>query len=256
MSAHDPLCLTKHVSCRCCPAEYSASKLSAAAFISRAHAAALAASAQRRGQRATSTNAAGAYGASPAGFSSMGSAANLGSSGGEQQMYGSPGPTNGSLAAAADADSCQQGGWQVKKPRASSTGVPEAASCGTVGAPAALLEQFSSVPVPQQDGLVSGKISATEQLRLTHSALRASATGGGGGVGVGLGHQGVSTSLPTSNSVGMGPFGRQSSTSGGPAAADSSGSGQLTGQPQQQAALLLKRRVSTHRRFASMGAMQ
>lgn len=186
----------------------------------------------------------------------MGSAAGLGSSGGEQQLYGS-GPANGSLAAAPDTDSCQQGGWQVKKPRASSTGLPEAASCGAAGAPAALLEQFSSVPVPQQEGLGSGKISATEQLRLTHSALRASATGGGVGAGGGLGHQGVSASLPTSNSVGMGPFGRQSSTSGGPAAADNSGSGQLTGQPsQQQAALLLKRRVSNHRRFASMGAMQ
>jgi hypothetical protein len=243
--------LTVLLACLCHPAgqDGSAGKLSAAAFISRAHAAALAASAQRRGQRTVSGNSSGVYG-SP-GFSSFGSPAAPSSFGGDHHA-GSPGAAH-SLAVVggsnADADALA-GHWQVKRPRASSNGIPEAAS-------GASLEQFSSLPVQPEGGMGScgpcGKISASEQLRLTHSALRASATGGGGAVG----HHGAGGSLSTSNSGLAGHFGRQSSTSGGPAtgAAADAGDGHLIGSGAAQQALA-KRRVSNHRRFASLGAMQ
>lgn len=238
-----------------CPGQDgSAGKLSAAAFISRAHAAALAASAQQRGQRTVSGNSTGAYG-SP-GFSSFGSPSAANSFAGEHYAS-SPGQAT-SLAAAvaaggsgADLD-MSAAAWQVKRPRVSSSGIPEAAG----GQP--LLEHFGSVPAmlqqQQQDGSLSsfgGKISASEQLRLTHSALRASATGGGGG---GMGQQLGGGSLSTSNSNSLGPFGRISSASGGPSA--DGGGGQLLGPGGQQAMGSGKRRVSNHRRFASMGAMQ
>jgi hypothetical protein len=149
-----------------------------------------------------------------------------------------------------DADALA-GQWQVKPPRASSSGTPEAAS-------GAALEQFSSLPVQPEGGMgscgPSGKISASEQLRLTHSALRASATGCGGELGVG--QHGAGGSLSTSNSGVAGHFGRQCSTSGGPvtgAAADA-GDRHLSGSGAVQQALA-KRRVSNHRRFASLGAM-
>lgn len=247
---YNPRCSFDCLACLCHPAgqDSSAGKLSAAAFISRAHAAALAASAQRRGQRTVSGNSAGVYG-SP-GFSSFGSPAAPNSFGGD--LYAGSPSTAHSLAGAggssADADALA-GHWQVKRPRASSSGIPEAAS-------GASLEQFSSLPVQPEGGMGScgpcGKISASEQLRLTHSALRASATGGGGGVG----QHGAGGSLSTSNSGVAGHFGRHSSTSGGPAAgaAAEAGDGQMSGLAAQHQALA-KRRVSNHRRFASLGAM-
>jgi hypothetical protein len=242
-----------------CPAgqDSSATKLSAAAFISRAHAAALAASAQRRGQRTIPSASGGVYG-SPAGFNSFGSPAAASSQGGEHSYAGSPGAAS-SLSAAvaaggggsnADADGPQAGvRWPIRRPRASSSGIPEAERQS--------LEHFSSLPAPQQQLLQSadgglgscgscGKISASEQLRLTHSALRASATGGGGG---GL-------QLAGQHPGGGGSNARHSSTSGGVGGTEAGGIGQLIGTGVEQQALPVKGRVSSHRRFASMSAMQ
>lgn len=252
-------CVSALLPCRPAGQDSSATKLSAAAFISRAHAAALAASALRRGQRGVPSASGGVYG-SPGGFSSFGSSAAAGSQGGEHSYAGgSPGAAT-SLAAAvaaggsstADTDALQAGGWQVKRPRASSSGIPEAERQS--------LEHFSSLPAPQQQqqsadgGLGScgsvGKISASEQLRLTHSALRASATGGGGGLQLAGQHPGGGGSLNGGSNT------RQSSTSGGLGAAEAGGIGQLIGAGMEQPAVALKRHVSNHRRFASMSAMQ
>jgi len=270
--------------CDCCLAcavqEPSANKLSAAAFISRAHAAALAASAQRRGQRGAATHSVGVYG-SPAGLSSLGASAGFSSYGAEQLMASAANASAlasavapGETAAVADGDT-GPGSWHTKRPRASSSGVPEAAAgmplehCGSLNA-----AQQQQAQQQAEAALAScSKISATEQLRLTHNALRASATGGGGGGAAGVGQQPAGSSLCSSTSGLLGSMGRQSSASGGPVGAAaavevSSGQGtssilgqQLGGaavqlkQQQQQQVHPVKRRMSNHRRFASMGAV-
>lgn len=282
---HFATAISHSLLCYCCLVravqEPSASKLSAAAFISRAHAAALAASAQRRGQRGAATHSVGVYG-SPAGLGSLGASAGFNSYGAEQLMASAanasaltaavtPGET-----AAADGDT-GAGSWHTKRPRASSSGVPEAATglplehCGSLNA-----AQQQQVQQQSEAALAScSKISATEQLRLTHNALRASATGGGGGGGAGgVGQQPAGSSLCSSTSGLLGSMGRQSSASGGPVGAAaavevSTGQGQgassLLGQQaggaavqlkQQQQVQPVKRRMSNHRRFASMGAVQ
>lgn len=232
--------------------DHSASKLSAAAFISRAHAAALAASAQRRGQRTVSSaQSAGVYG-SP-GCSSFGSPAGFSSYGGEQ-LSGSPGLASSLAAAAASANyghgstadsDVLAASWQVKRPRGSSSGIPE---------PAPLLEQLSSLNAQQLqyagDMGSATKISATEQLRLTHNALRASATGGG----VAALQQGPPGSLSTNTSGMLGPSLRRSSAGGG-VTGIADGPSAAAAQ-QQQPAVAVKKRASNHRRFASMGAVQ
>jgi hypothetical protein len=94
------------------------------------------------------------------------------------------------------------------------------------------------------------KISATEQLRLTHNALRASATGGG----VAL-QQGLPGSLSTNTSGMLGPSLRRSSAGGGVTGVADGLSGAAAAH-QQQPAVAAKKRASNHRRFASMGAVQ
>lgn len=294
--------------------EPSASKLSAAAFISRAHAAALAASAQRRGQRSSTTpnansNTGGVYG-SP-GFSSFGSQpggglSSSGFAGVVEQLSGSPGaaaaattPAHsgvlplagaggavgaaGGVGSSSAADAAELlaggGGWLSKRPRGSSSGVPDAvAPTGGLSGEQQLARGGSLAAAQYQQQVAEGsvssaagcgpcaKISASEQLRLTHHALRWSATGGagasaaaGGGSGSGNGHQqhaggSLLSSTSTSGVLGgaSGVSECQSFASGGPmggGAGAADGAGTVQQQP-------VKRRMSGHRRFASMGAMQ
>jgi hypothetical protein len=232
--------------------EGSGSKLSAAAYISRAHAAALSASAQRRGQH-TSAGSSGsgsqtavAGPAAGSAFGARGPEACAGPGGGSLSGAhsamlgaGAGGGVSGSAGGQGDApDSSSAALWQGRRRVSSSGGpAPEPTHSAAGGASGAALggdvqRGGSGLAQPCEPvGASAGcKLSATQQLRLAQSTLRASATGCSQGSSVSAGAPGT----PAAGSTGGAPAGSNSPK-----------------QPQS------KRRVGgSHRRFASLGALQ
>lgn len=244
-----------------CPAVDWSSKMSAAAYISRAHAAALAASAERRTQP-HQVAASPAAASSPVTSCHGGFAGDPGSVGSSAATaYLSVSPTTGGPREVSGDGS---GSWLSKRPRNSSTGsgailagqdrdrddLLQHQAAGLVGVDGRRVGEVAFIGgVSSATGAASGsssapgqKISATEQLRLTQSAFRASSASGG--------HASHHHSSSSSSSINMQAGGAGEVEYSSDTATDVVGPLHQPAQQQQA-----KHRTG-HRRFASMGAVQ